>query len=109
MVVELTQDQDEFGIAAVEFNSWLIQAMAGLPAEERPLLEERAHDLFIQALSRCKLELLLHSGIEQANQSLEAGAFAEEFRATVKQRAEFIMGYVATELDLPPDTTASSK
>lgn len=109
VVVELTQDQNEFGSAAIDFDSWLIRALAGTPSEERPFLEERAHELFIQALSWCKLELLLQSGIEQGNRSLEASAFSEEFRATVKQRAEFILDYVATELDLPPDSTASSK
>lgn len=105
VVVELTRDQNAFGSAAIEFNSWLIRALAGIPAEERPFLEERAHDLFIQALSWCKLDLLLQAGIEQVNQSLHSGTFAEEFRATVQRRAEFIMGYVATELDLPPDAT----
>ncbi len=108
VAVELTRNQTESSSVAIKFSSWLIRALTSAPVEERVFMEERAHDLFIQALSWCKLELLLQSGIEQINQSLEAGTSDEDFSATVTQRAEFITGYVARELDLPSDATTSS-
>src|SRR5690242_1834939 len=61
VAVELEQRQiDRLG-AAIGFAQWLKEALMSAPAEERAAYHERAQELLIQALSWCKLELLLQS------------------------------------------------
>lgn len=108
VAVDVTHDQVEFSSAALHFDRWLNHALSVTPAEDRASHEDRARDLFIQALSWCKLDLLLQSGIAQENQCLAADTWTEEFESTVSRRAEFITSYIATELDLPSSNTAPS-
>ncbi len=107
VAVELRRDQIEAGRAAIRFNLWVTKSLAALPAEERSSQESRAQELLIEALSRCKLDLLLLAGIAQENQRLKADAWAQQFDSTVTARAEFITSYVATELDLPQTESSS--
>ena len=86
--------------AEVALSHWLAQALNDLPEEDRSALEERAHELFIQAVCWCKLDLLLHSGITQDNQCLADDRWILEVRDTVIKRTNFITSYIATELDL---------
>ncbi len=64
------------------------------------LVRDRAHELFIQAVCWCKLDLALQSGIAQENQSLEDTTWDAEIRDAVIKRTDFITSYVASELDL---------
>ena len=86
--------------AEVALSHWLAQALNDLPEEDRSALEERAHELFIQAVCWCKLDLLLHAGITQDNQCLADDRWILEVRDTVIKRTNFITSYIATELDL---------
>ncbi|MEQ1563697.1 MAG: hypothetical protein ABL935_09895 [Nitrospiraceae bacterium] len=86
--------------AEVALSHWLAQALNDLPEEDRSALEERAHELFIQAVCWCKLDLLLHAGITQDNQCLADDRWIVEVRDTVIKRTNFITSYIATELDL---------
>ena len=82
------------------FSHWLAQALSDLPEEDRHAHEERAHELFIQAVCWCKLDLLLHAGITQDNQCLADDRWIIEVRDTAIKRTNFITSYIATELDL---------
>jgi hypothetical protein len=105
--VAITQSQIDALSAEVDFPRWLAQALIDLSEEDRPAYRERAHELFIQAVCRCKLDLLLQSGITQENQYLADDTWVAEVRDAVIKRTSFITSYIAAELDLVPrDATA---
>ena len=100
VAVAITDAQIDQLQADVAFSHWLAQALSDLPEEDRLAHEERAHELFIQAVCWCKLDLLLHAGITQDNQCLADDTWIVEARDTVIKRTNFITSYIATELDL---------
>jgi len=106
--VTLSHGQVDRLSAEVDFSSWLAQALIDLPDEDRPTYQERARELFIQAVCWCKLDLALQSGITQENQCLADDLWIAEVRDTVCRRTNFIMSYIASELDLIPRDTAAS-
>ena len=102
VAVELHQTQIDQLSTAVGFPQWLDTALTAVPAEERALYHERAQDLLVQALSWCKLDLLLQSGITQQNQCLTADTFVAELNGIAPKKRDFISAHVAAELDLLP-------
>jgi hypothetical protein len=107
VAVDITRSQIDMLSDEVDFSRWLAKALSDLSAEDRPSHEERAHELFIQAICRCKLDLLLQSGITQENQCLADDTWITEVRDSVIRRTNFITSFVASELDLVPrDVTA---
>ena len=98
--VMLTQSQIDSLSADIDFPRWLNLALVNLAGEDRLAHQERAHELFIQAVCWCKLDLALQSGIAQENQSLEDTTWDAEIRNAVTKRTDFITSYVASELDL---------
>ena len=100
VAVAITQSQIDSLNTDVDFSPWLAQALIDLSDEDRLLSQERAHELFIQAVCRCKLDLALQSGITQENQRLADDAWIVEVRETVIRRTNFITSYIASELDL---------
>ena len=107
VAVAITQNQIDTLGTDVDFPRWLAQALNDLSEGDRSSHEERAHELFIQAICWCKLDLLLQSGITQENQYLADDLWIAEVRDTVIRRTNFIRSYIATELDLVPrDATA---
>lgn len=108
VAVAITQNQIDTLSAKIDFSRWLTQALIDLPEEDRTSHQERAHELFIQAVCWCKLDLLLQSGITQENQCLTEDTEIAEVRDTVIKRTSFITSFIASELDLVPrDATAS--
>ena len=107
VAVDISQSQIDTLSAEVDLSRWLAKALNDLSAEDRLSREERAHELFIQAICWCKLDLMLQSGIAQENQCLADDTWITEVRDTVIRRTNFITSYVASELDLVPrDVTA---
>lgn len=105
--VVLTQSQIDCLITDVDFSGWLSLTLANLEGEDRVFHQERAHELFIQAVCWCKLDLALQAGITQENQSLADNTGIAEVRDSVIKRTNFIRSYIASELDLvPKDMTA---
>ena len=104
VAVELDQAQIDQLSAVIGFRPWLEAALATVPAEERASYHERAEELLVQALSWCKLDLLLQSGITQKNQCLTAGTFVAELNDIAAKKRDFITSHVAAELDLLPHT-----
>jgi hypothetical protein len=100
VAVAITQSQIDTLSTDVDFSRWLAQALINLSEEDRPSHQERAHELFIQAVCWCKLDLALQSGITQENQCLADDTWNAEVRDTVIKRTNFITSYVASELDL---------
>ena len=108
VAVVMTQSQIDSLDAALDFSRWLALALIDLSDEDRPSHEQRARELFIQAVCWCKLGLALQSGIAQENQYLADDTWIAEVRETVIKRWDFVTSYIASELDLvPKDATAS--
>ena len=105
--IAITQSQIDRLSTEVDFSRWLAQALIDLSDEDRLSHQKRAHELFIQAVCWCKLDLLLQSGITQENQCLADDIWIAEVRDTVIRRTNFITSYITSELDLVPrDVTA---
>ena len=100
IAVAIAQSQIDTLSTDVDFSRWLAQALIDLSVEDRPSYQERAHELFIQAVCWCKLDLALQSGITQENQCLADDTWIAEVRDTVISRMNFITSYIASELDL---------
>lgn len=108
VAVDITQRQIDMLSTEVDLSRWLTQALIDLSDEDRRSHQERAHELFVQAVCWCKLDLLLQSGITQENQCLADDTWITEVRETVIKRTNFITSFIASELDLEPrDATAS--
>ena len=98
--VVLTQSHIDQFSAAVDFPRWLTLALVDLADRERLSHLERAHELFIQAVCWCKLDLALQAGITQENQCLSDSIGIAQISDAVINRTHFILSYVAAELDL---------
>lgn len=108
VAVDITQLQINMLSTEIDLSRWLTQALIDLSDEDRRSHQERAHELFVQAVCWCKLDLLLQSGITQENQCLADDTWITEVRETVIKRTNFITSFIASELDLEPrDATAS--
>jgi len=102
VAVVITQNQIDTLSTDVDFSRWLALALIDLADEDRLSHQDRAHELFIQAVCWCKLDLALQSGITQENQCLADDTWIAEVRDTVIKRTNFITSYIASELDLVP-------
>ena len=102
VAVLITQNQIDTLSIDVDFSRWLALALIDLADADRPSHQSRAHELFIQAVCWCKLDLALQSGITQENQCLADDIWDAEVRDTVIKRTNFITSYIASELDLVP-------
>ncbi len=98
--VAVTQRQIDTLGTDIDFSRWLAQAMTDLPDEDRPSHQDRAQELFIQAVCWCKLDLALQASITQENQCLADDTWVAEVRASVSGRRDFITSYIVSELDL---------
>jgi hypothetical protein len=98
--VVITQSQIDTLSTDVDFSRWLALALIGLADKDRLSHQERAHELFIQAVCWCKLNLALQSGITQENQCLADDTLTADVRDSVIKRTNYITSYVASELDL---------
>jgi hypothetical protein len=102
VAVLITQNQIDTLSTDVDFSRWLALALIDLANADRLSHQNRAHELFIQAVCWCKLDLALQSGITQENQCLADDIWIAEVRDTVIKRTNFITSYIASELDLVP-------
>ena len=78
----------------------ITEALLLLSPDERPAYHARVDDLFAQAVTWCKLDLCLAAGLAQNNQRIGAGDLVPELNHSVTVRAEYVITYVLTELDL---------
>ena len=107
VAVAITESQIDMLSTELDLSRWLAQALHDLSDEDRSSHQERARELFIQAICWCKLDLVLQSGITQENQCLTDDTWTAEVKDTVVRRTNYITAYIASELDLiPRDATA---
>lgn len=100
VTVVLTQCHIDHLSTDIDFPRWLTLALVDLTEEDRLSYQERAHELFIEAVCWCKLDLALQAGITQMNQCLSDDTEIADVRNAVINRRNFITSYVASELDL---------
>jgi len=108
VAVEIDQPQIEAAGSAIGFPHWLTEALMAVSEEQRHAYQERARELFIQAICWCKLDLLLQSSITQENQCLSSDTFVADLERVAMARQAFITSHVASELDLIQNDTAPS-
>ena len=107
--VEINQDQIDRLRVSNGFPEWLAEVLSTIPSEEHCAYQDRAQELFIQATSRCKLELLLEAGITQESQCLPSDTFVAELDQAIALKQAYIRSFVSTELDLlPSDNSPAS-
>jgi hypothetical protein len=108
VAVGITQSQIDRLSTDMNLTRWLAQVLIDLTDDDRASHWERAHELFIQAVCWCKLDLMLQSGITQENQCVAEDTWVTEVRDIVISRTSFITSYITSELDLVRrDVTAS--
>lgn len=100
VAVVLSQSQIDTLSKDVDFSHWLDLALVDFADDARLSHQRRAHELFIQAVCWCKLDLALQAGIAQENQCLGDEIWDTAIRDAVITRTNFITSYVASELDL---------
>ncbi|WP_455388398.1 hypothetical protein [Petrachloros mirabilis] len=108
VTVQIDQPQIEATSFATGFPQWLAEALAAVSEEDRLTYQDRAQELFIQAVCWCKLDLLLQSGITQENQCLASDTYAAELQKVATTRCAFITSHIASELDLRLNDAAPS-
>ena len=87
----------------VHFADRIAEALLLLSPDERPAYHARVDDLFAQAVTWCKLDICLAAGVAQENQRIPAADLVPELNQSVAARAEYVVTYVLTELDLIRD------
>jgi hypothetical protein len=100
VAVVLTQSDIDHLSTNIDFPRWLTLALVDLAEGDRLSYQERALELFIEAVCWCKLDLALQAGITQKNQCLSDDTEIADVRNAVINRRNFITSYVAAELDL---------
>ncbi|HXV69575.1 MAG TPA: hypothetical protein VD738_11700 [Nitrospira sp.] len=98
--VEIATDQLSTLRRKIQLSDRLLQAFLALAPEERAACEDRLGDLFAQAVSRCKLDLRLQSGLSQDNGRIPAGELVPELEQAITGRPEYVVAYILAELDL---------
>lgn len=81
----------------------IAEAVSSLETDVREASYMRVDDLFAQAVAWCKLDLCLAAGLAQQNQRISVADLGPELSQSVAARAEYVITYILTELDLIND------
>lgn len=108
VAVEISTSQLVALRRTMELNDRLAAGLKEVDPDEVLHYQERAEDIFAQALCRCKLDLELRSGIAQKNQQMEADELMDELNEEARARTEEILTSILDELDLIPSGPSSS-
>ncbi len=106
--MEITTDQLSTLRDRIQLTDRLTHMFLTLAPKERVACEGRVADLFAQAVSRCKLDLRLQSGLRQENGRIPAGELVPELDQAVTGRPEYVVAYILAELDLACDHPSPS-
>ncbi|MGQ0667595.1 MAG: hypothetical protein ACT4O4_11220 [Nitrospiraceae bacterium] len=106
--VEIATDQLSTLRDRIQLTDRLTHIFLTLAPEERVACESRVADLFAQAVSRCKLDLRLRSGMRQENGRIPAGELVPELDQAITGRPEYVITYILAELDLAGDHPSPS-
>ncbi len=108
VAVEITLEQVARLRHELRLMDRLSEALLGIAPEERSACEQRIEDLFVQAVTWCKLVLGMEAGLTQENQWIPAAAFVSELDRLVMGRREEVIAYIASELGLAIDPSSPS-
>jgi hypothetical protein len=108
VAVEVSDQQLDDAQHTIDFLPWLTKTLRTVPQEDRASIQERAVECFIQAVCRCKLDVMLQSGISQTNQCLAVDTVTLPLQQVAQQRTNDIQSYILAELDLVPDDPPTS-
>lgn len=100
VLVEVGDPQVAHAAEVVGLSAWMKAALDRLPEEDRRAAEARVPDLFAQALCALKLDLVVEAGLPQENATVDHRALGPELDRAVPERADRLLSYVRTELDL---------
>ncbi|MFO0705303.1 MAG: hypothetical protein U0412_00475 [Nitrospira sp.] len=78
----------------------IVTALASLSPEDRAACEPRLPDLSAQAIAWCKLDLRLNAGLPPDTQRIASEELRNELEQAVRQREEYVVTYILTELDV---------
>lgn len=87
----------------IELNDRLAARMMGIDPDEVSSYQDRADDLFVQALCRWKLNFRLQAGLPQANQRIRAEELTDELNEGACAHHDDIFAYLVDELGLIAD------
>lgn len=102
VAVEIERDQLTTLRHSVRLEDRLVESLMTVNPGEVLHYQERAEDVFAQAVCRCKLDLQLRSGLTQENQQIAADVMMDELDEEVSARREEIVAFILGELDLIP-------
>lgn len=108
VVVEIGTGQLAALRRTLELEDRLVGSLMGVNPDEALHYQERAEDVFTQALCRCKLDLRLRSGLAQENQRMDADELMDELNEEACACAEEILASILGELDLIPNCPSSA-
>lgn len=100
VAVDVAQAHLDRARERIHYTSWLAGLLQAGSQEERKELANRADDLLVQSFCTSALNLALQAGIEQANQLIDAAAFADELHQLLDDQPEQITDRIRLELDL---------
>jgi len=83
-------------------------ALKTLEEADRPNAEIRVPDLLAQAVSWCKLDLRLDSGLSHDTQRIAADELMPELNEAATARHEYVVSYILSELDVLPNLSSPS-
>ena len=72
----------------IGYTAWLGRLLERMAKEDREAVARRADDLLVQAFCSCVLNLALHTGLEQENQTIAAEAFGTELDRVIDEQPE---------------------
>lgn len=101
--VEVGHDQLSHLLYRLQVSDRLATAFMTLAPDERQTCQSRVPDLFVQAVAWCKLDLGLEAGLAQEHQCIPSTKFVSELDQSVVDRAEYVVAYILSELDVVPD------
>jgi len=105
--VEVGHDQLSRLLYRLQVSDRLTRAFMTLAPDERQACQARVPDLFAQVVAWCKLDLGLEAGLAQEHQCIPSGKFVSELDQSVGDRAEYVVAYILSELDVVPDCPSS--
>ncbi len=92
----------------VQISNRIAPALKTLEEADRQHAQDRVSDLFAQAVSWCKLDLRLNSGLTRDDQRIAADELMTELDEAVRDRQEYVVSYILSELDVLPDLSSPS-
>jgi hypothetical protein len=108
VAVEIDSDQLSSLRRTIRLDGRFTDTLMKVAPDERLAYQARVTDLFTQAVSWCKLDLCLSTGLKQENQRIPANELVTELDRAVPARREYVVAYISTELDLAHDDPSHS-